>query len=156
MSQVLQASLIQEILATSAITSLLGEDSSGIPAVFPYHYRDKDERVPYPHVTVARFGDITERGIFQEHEIFATTMDCPRIAVCVWSTNSTDEAYDIYNMVDYSILRGPNANLSSQYFSIYKVRRTHLRDDLFDETAKAYHIHSEYSIWIQNFAHIAS
>jgi hypothetical protein len=151
MSQALEAWFAQTVRANSAITNLIGKDSNNIPAVFPYHQRDADENVPYPHITFARFGDITERGVFQDDSNFSTIMDGPRWAVCVWSKESLDEAYPIYNLLD-KMLRGPGASVASQYFSSYKVRRTHLRDDLFDDTAKAYHIHSEYSIWVANVA----
>lgn len=147
MSQVLQASVIQKFSNDPTILTMIGKDSSSNPAVFPYHQRDADERVPYPHITIARFGDITERGIFQDGSN-STIMDGPRIAICVWSLVSLDEAYNLYNAADI-LLRGNNANISSQFFSTYKIRRTHLRDDLFDNTSKAFHIHSEYSMWLQ-------
>ena len=147
MSQALEAQLIQTFIARTSVAAAVGKDSSGNPAIFPYHQRDVDENVPYPHVTIARFGDL-ETAKFQDDTTLATIMDGPKFAICVWSHRSIDEAYTIYNMLD-TVLRGPGSNIASSYFSIYKVKRTHLRDDLFDVTARAYHIHSEYSAWLQ-------
>lgn len=149
MSQVLESRMIQIFSADPTVLAAIGKDTNGNPAIFPYHQRDVDERVAYPHITIARFGDITESGKFQDSPDLAMAMDCPKVSLCVWSTRSLDEAYPIYNAVD-SLMRGAASNVSSQYHSIYKVRRTHLRDDLFDTTAKAFHIHSEYAMWIRN------
>jgi hypothetical protein len=148
MSQAFEAWIQQTFSADSVIAGLVGKDSNGLPAVMPYHARDTDENLMYPHVTYARFGDITERGVFQDSPIFSTAMDGPRVALCVWSRNDIQEAYTVYNRID-QLMRGPAALVASTYFSSYKIRRTHLRDDLFDETAKAFHIHSEYSLWVQ-------
>jgi len=142
MSWELQTWLVDTLIADSAITALVGADSAGTPAIFPYHHSDADEIIPYPHITFARFGSRAQHMPFDERPEWASLMDNPRIAVCVWSTQTIDECWPIYKLID-GILRGP-AGASNAYFGAYTVKRTALRDDLYDEDVHAYHLHSEY------------
>ena len=149
MSQPLTAFLINAFVANADIIDKVGKDSAGNLAVWPYHYRDTDAEVPFPHVTVSRFGSTTEEGKFQEDPIYETKMDNPRIAVCVWGRNSVDENYAVYNVLD-AMMRGQAATqIADSTFGIYRIKRTNLRDDLWDDNQAAYHLHSEYSCWLQ-------
>jgi hypothetical protein len=134
--------------ANTQLVKLLGKNTDGISAIFPYHHRDEDERIPYPHLTFARFNNTSETDPFQGVPEFAISMDNPRMAVCVWSKNSVDECWKVYRIVD-TMLRGPGVNMSNQYFGAYRCARTTVRDDLFDEELKLYHLHSEYKVWLQ-------
>lgn len=152
MSREVETWAINTFAADSAIAAMVGHNSAGMPAIFPYHYRETDERIPYPHITVARFGQVTEHRNFGETE-FAGGMDDPRLSFCTWSTNSIEECWQLYRLMDKYLqpsFANPNPQICNQYFSSYgTIKRTLLRDDLFDEVAKAYHIHSEYHIRIQ-------
>lgn len=149
MSQELTSFLINTFAANAKIAANVGKDSNNNLAIWPYHYRDTDAEVPFPHITISRFGSTTEQGPFQEVAEYATVMDNPRIAICVWSRNSIDECWLIYKVID-AMLRGQAATqIADSTFGIYRIRRTSLRDDLWDDNQKAYHLHSEYSTWLQ-------
>jgi hypothetical protein len=149
MSFELQTEIVNVLMNDVGITGKVGKDTAGVPAIFPYHHRDADARVPYPHITIARFGNRAEHWYFDEMTLegLTTKMDNPRIAICVWSTNSVNECWRIYRLID-GHMRGPS-QFSNQYFSSYTLKRTALRDDLFDNDAKAYHIHAEFCAVIQ-------
>jgi hypothetical protein len=154
MSQPFQAWLIQKIQANTALAAILGQDSNGNPAVFPYHSTDgaANENIPFPHVTVAQFGSPSNTDFLDDDPLNSTRWEGSRIAVCVWSKTSVDELYAIYNKVD-NLMRGPSANPDSSLFSLYGLKRNMKRDDLFDDTFEAYHLHSEYTAWIRKSAY---
>jgi hypothetical protein len=146
----LESSLIAIFSADTIIKDWVGKEVDGTPAIDSYHARDnQEERVPYPRITIARFGSIAGGELFQEDDNFSLAMDCPKIAICAWSTIDVDDAYQGYNRCD-ALLRGPSrVNVATQYFSIYQIKRSMFRDDLFDEKANAFHIHGEYRMWTQ-------
>lgn len=150
MSLELQTWLVDTLIGDTNITSKVGKDTSGVPAIFPYHHSDADERVPFPHITFARFGSRRTTNPFQEQQQsgLATQFDDPQFAVCVWSTISVDECWRIYRLID-GHLRGPGNSVANSYFSSWTINRTTLRDDLFDKDVMAYHLHSEYCALLQ-------
>jgi hypothetical protein len=150
MSLELQTWLVNTLIADSKIIAMVGADTSGVPAIFPYHHSDADERIPFPHITFARFGSKRTMNAFQEQKQsgLTTQYDDPQFAICVWSTNSVDECWRVYRLID-GHLRGPGNNIANQYFSSWSCHRTTLRDDLFDKDVNAFHLHSEYCATIQ-------
>lgn len=140
--------MVQGFRGNSSLTALLGVDTSGIPAIFPYHYRDVDARVPYPHLTLARFGNVGDQDKFGEVQEITTLHDSVRFVLCVWSTKSADELWPIYKIAD-GMLRGSGVNYQNSYFRGYRIHRTSCRDDLFDQDANAYHLHAEYRTQIE-------
>jgi hypothetical protein len=133
---------------TDAITSLLGTTADNTPSVFPYHHREV-ENAAYPQVTFARFGSI---GVDRfGHTDYATIMDDPRFTICVFDQKNIEKCYPIYKLID-RLLRGPHAKIADATFGAFQVVRSHYRDDLFDETTKSFHLHSEYRCWIQEAA----
>jgi hypothetical protein len=141
--------MIDAFLANDTLTNMLAKDGNNIPAIFPYHHRDTDARTPYPQVTLTRFGSSGDMRGFSgsQHGGLTTKMDDPRMAICVWSTVGIDECWKIYRLID-DMLRGDSAQVSNSYFGSYRINRTVVRDDLFDATVNAFHLHSEYSAWI--------
>jgi len=149
MSQDLTAWMVNAFESNVKLQKIVGQTSDGNLAVFPYHHRDTDEQVPYPHVTIARFGSKSSMAAFDQQANFATVMDNPRMTVCVWSRNGVDECWDIYKICD-ALLRGRYAlPISNAAFNFYQISRDSIRDDLFDDQQKAFHLHSEYSGWLQ-------
>lgn len=148
MSRELTTWMIDEFVANQTLVNMLAKDSAGIPAIFPYHHRDADERVPYPQVTLTRFGSSGDMRGFSGSNAGGLTvqMDDPRMAICVWSTIGVDECWRIYKLID-NMLRGDGVNIANTYFGAYRINRTVVRDDLWDDDVKAFHLHSEYSAW---------
>lgn len=146
--------MVAQFLADATLLSLVGRDTDNQPAVYPYHYQSQDERVPYPHLTFARFGtaDPGNTSLFQSSQYLSVQMDSPKFALCAWSTNSLQEADALYSAAQL-VLQGPNATTAtSSLFGQYQLKRTLYRNDLYDDDAKAYHVHAEYRIWIsKNF-----
>ena len=147
MSYELSSWLVATLKATPAITAIVGQDTDGNYSIFPYHAKTSDVQPPFPKITIARFGSGSAPDKFK----FLTTMDTPRIAVCVWAQDNIEACWRLYRLID-PILRGDNAKISNQYFGAYESKRTALRDDLFDTELKAFHLHAEYSIPIQTVA----
>jgi hypothetical protein len=110
------------------------------------HFRDIQD--PYPIITIDRFGSGMRSDIFGESDIFATAMDNPKLAICVWDKQNIDNCYAVYERLDF-LLRGttPVSSIPSMYMTNYRIRRTMYRSDLFDDTINAYHFHSEYETW---------
>ena len=136
-------------LNDATLVGLLGKDTAGVPAIWPYHYQDPDERTPYPHLTIARFGDRTGSEKFQHLPFLALQMDAPRFALCAWSTKSVDEADAVYSRAQV-LIQGPSAiAAASANFGAYQITRTLYRNDLYDPATKAYHVHAEYHVWLQ-------
>ena len=149
MSQDLTAWMVNAFESNAKLATVVGKTSNGDLAVFPYHHRDTDDQVAYPHITIARFGSKNNMGAFDAAPMYATRMDNPRMTLCVWSRNGVDECWDIYKICD-ALLRGEYAlNIASPTFSFYQISRDSIRDDLFDDQQKAFHLHSEYSGWLQ-------
>lgn len=149
MSQDLTAWMVNAFESNVKLAPMIGKTSDGNLAVFPYHHRDTDDQVQYPHITIARFGSKGINSALEASTHFPTLMDNPRMAVCVWSRNGVDECWDIYKICD-ALLRGINAlTIASPTFSFYQISRDSIRDDLFDDQQKAFHLHSEYSGWLQ-------
>jgi hypothetical protein len=149
MSQLFQAWFVNTAQSNTSIAALLGKDSTGAPAVFPYHGSDADPNVPFPHITLANFGSATERGMFDDSPLHATRVEGFKLAVCVWSRTTVDECHAIYNLVD-DMLRGPSANPNNVgHFTTYGLKRISKRDDLWDDKLLAYHLHSEYVVWVR-------
>jgi hypothetical protein len=146
MSFEFQSWLVGVLKGTPAITSLVGQDSDGNYSIFPYHSKIGDVQPNFPKVTVARFGSSGPDRF--KHD---TSMDYPRIAVCVWSQDNIETCWRIYRLID-PLLRGQNVNISNQYFGAWEATRTTVRDDLFDQDLKAFHLHSEYAIPVQTTA----
>jgi hypothetical protein len=146
MSYPLQVYLTQLFQANAALIALLGQRSDGKPSVYPYHHRDVTNPT-YPLITIARFGTRVNSNIFSD-SMYATMMDAPKLAICSWSKNDVDEAVAVITVIR-NIIRPTSFAPGNTYFAGYKLTEQSYRDDLFDETISAYHVHCEYSGWLQ-------
>ena len=154
MSFELASWMVTTFKANLAITALLGKDADGNPSVFPYHSRATDQPPPFPKLTVARFGTASVTDKFNGTP-YANLMDHPRVAVCVWSQDNIETCWRIYRLVD-AVLRGPAPmNIANTYFGSYQPKRSIIRDDLFDQTLNAFHLHSEFAMAVQTLAGVA-
>lgn len=146
MSYALQVYLTNAFQTSAALTTLLGTRSDGKPAVYPYHHRDVTDP-SYPLITIARFGSKIDTNKFSD-TIYATMMDGIRIAICAWSKNDVDESIAVITIVR-NLIRDPSFAPGSAYFAGYKLTERTYRDDLFDTTISAFHVHCEYDGWVQ-------
>jgi hypothetical protein len=141
--------MINGFAGNTAITTLIGKDDNGNPAIFGDRARVNGQFTPFPHLTVSRFSSAKPLAIFDEQPDTAGRFDCPRIAVAAWDQESKDRAYQVYRLAEQMLLGTSQMPFTNQYFSGYKIVRTVFRDDLFDDRAQAYHIHGEFSMWAQ-------
>ncbi len=146
MSYALEVYLTGAFQANAQLIALLGARSDGKPAVYPYHHRDVTDPA-YPCITIARFGTKIDSGIFSD-TIYATMMDAPRIAVCAWAKTSVDDAVAVITIAR-NMIRTPAFNPGNTYFAGFKLTERSYRDDLFDDTISAYHVHCEFDGWVQ-------
>lgn len=149
MSYALEAALTNYLENQPQLTVLLAErpGNHAQSAIYPYHHHDVAQPA-YPLITIARFGSVVNSAMFSESETFATMMDGVKLAVCSWSKTSSDEAIAVMAIVR-RLLRNPTLAIGNQYFSNYKLTERLYRDDLFDQAISAYHVHTEYSTWVQ-------
>lgn len=146
MSYTLQVYLTQMFQANAALAALLGSRSDGKPSVFPYHHRDITNPT-YPLITIARYGSKVNNAMFSD-TMYATMMDAPKLAICSWSLDDVDEAVAVMTIIRNTI-RPPSFAPGNAYFAGYKLTERSYRDDLFDESISAYHVHCEYDGWVQ-------
>jgi hypothetical protein len=146
MSYPLIAALNAQLGANTALTAVLSTipGTNNTPAIYPYHHRDI-ENPTYPLITIATFGQGMGSSRFDDSQATMGRFERPRLAICVWSTKDIDEAYAIYQQINP--LRG--TSVQSIYVSSWRMDRTLFRDDLFDQDASAYHLHSEWLSWVE-------
>lgn len=146
MSYAIQVGIVAALQADPTIQGLVPKDADGKPSIYPYHARTAVDMV-FPIVTVARFGNPPNENRFTESDIAWYTMRGAKLAICIWDKNNIDTCHAIFERV-LALLLDPNTPaLGSQYISYYKFRRTLMRDDLFDTSIDAYHLHSEWEVW---------
>jgi len=146
MSYPLEVFLTQSLQSNADLVALLGQRADGKPSVYPYHHRDVTNPM-YPLVTIARFGSKINGEMFSD-TMYATMMDAPRIAICAWAKNDIDEAVAVITIIR-NWIRAPTFAPGNQYFAGFKFTERSYRDDLFDTTISAYHVHTEYDGWVQ-------
>lgn len=141
--------LVSTLQSNSALVALLGKDTANNPAIFPDEMLDPDERVPYPIITFSRIGDAGSLAMFYDQPELAGQIDWPRIAIRCWSSQTRDAAYRIWKLVDAMLVGMQATKFASVYFTGYKIRRTVLRDNMYDRDARAYFVYSEYAYLAQ-------
>ena len=146
MSYPLLAALTAQLSANATLKAGLSTipGTNNTPAIYPYHHRDVDNPT-YPLITLAVFGQGMGCSRFDDSQATIGRFDRPRLAICVWSQKNIDEAYSIYAQINP--LRG--TSVQSMYVSSWRMDRTLFRDDLFDQDANAYHMHSEWMTWVE-------
>ena len=146
MSYPLQSYLVGYFGNDAAILPLLGVQANGRPGVYPYHHRDIVDPV-YPIITIARYGSMMNQNKFSDGP-FATIMDGPKIAICVYDKQGIDKPWKIYRRIRQLLIDKANA-IGDSTFTAYKFRETLVRDDLYDTAENSFHLHAEYEGWIQ-------
>lgn len=149
MSYPLQAYLTTLLGNDTIIKAMVGQQPSGRVSVFPYNHRDVIDPV-FPLITIARYGTRVDQNKFDETQ-YATIMDAPKIAICVYDKTSIDMPWAIYRRIR-TLLVGPNVHVGNQYFDCYKLRETLIRDDLYDQNDATFHLHAEYETWVRENA----
>lgn len=149
MSREVVSWMITGFQSNAALVALVGADLNGNPAIFGDRARTNGQFPPFPHLTVSRFGSLRGLALFDEQIETAGQFDCPRIAVSAWAQETKDQAYQVYTMAEQMLLGTSALPFVNQYFSGYKIVRTAMRDDLFDDRAQAYHITGEFGLWLQ-------
>lgn len=146
MSYALEAFLTTTLQADAALVAMLGQRPDGVAEIYPYHHRDVSNP-NYPIVTISRFGSRVRSDMFSD-TIFATIMDAPKLAICVWARDDVDQAMKPAVRIR-QIINDQNFSAGNANFAGFRLVERSMRDDLFDDVISAYHVHIEYDGWIQ-------